>query len=78
MSPSASDKENTTPPTPEQSQRTRVLASQAAFLAMMGDHRNKEYYDPYQDRAKAREVKRAYRRLHKNVNGTDRSWRVDC
>ena len=75
MSPSASDKENTTPPTPEQTQRTRVFASQAAFRAVMGDHRNKQDYDPYQDKAEAREVKRAYRRLHRTVKGKCKSWK---
>jgi hypothetical protein len=70
MSPSNSDKENTTPPTPEQSQRTRLFASQAAFRAMLGDQKYTQYYDPHQDRNTVRELKRGYRRLHNNFTGS--------
>lgn len=70
MSPSSSDKENTTPPTPDQSRQTRLFASQAAFRAILGDQKYTEYYDPHQDRNTVRELRRGYRLLHDNINSS--------
>jgi|SRR5579859_355752 len=71
MSPSNSDKENTTPPTPEQqSQQTRLFTSQTTFRALLGDQKYTQIYDPHQDKNTATEVRRGYRRLHNNVNGS--------
>ena len=67
MSPSTSDKENTTP---EQSQQpVKMSASQAALREKLGEKSNTQYYDPDQSREQTRAVMQEYRRMIQDVNG---------
>jgi hypothetical protein len=67
LSPSTSDKENTTP---EQSQQpTKMNASQAALKEKLAANTHRQYYDPDQAREVNREVMREYRQMIQDVNG---------
>lgn len=69
MSPSnlsSSDKENATP---EQTQSTKLFASQAAFREQLSEKTNSQYWDPHQPREKVRDTMHEYRRLIQEANG---------
>jgi len=65
---SSSDKENSSPAQqPEATQR--VVATQVALREKLGENANSQYYDPFQSKAKVKEVTQQYRRLIQDTNG---------
>jgi len=65
---SSSDKENASlVREPEATQR--VVATQVALREKLGENANSQYYDPFQSKAKVKEVTQQYRRLIQNTNG---------
>jgi hypothetical protein len=55
---------------PEETQPTKMFASQVALREQLGEKTNSQYYDPFQPREKVREVMHEYRKLLQEANGS--------